>query len=109
MKWIGKLKVALGADGKGHGHVRQGGEAIPDDDRLTCLTPREREVFALLIQGKKRREAAALLSVTEATVGFHTQSLYRKLDIHDRAQLLLRYAIPGMAGPDTKIDEGDMV
>lgn len=71
-----------------------GGEG---DDRLSALTPRERQVFALLIQGKKQREIADLLAVRPTTVGFHTQSLYRKLGVHDRAQLLLRYALPGQS------------
>lgn len=64
-----------------------------DHERLRSLTPREREVFTLLVQGKKMREAAEILGVKQTTISFHSTALYKKLDVHDRAQLILRYGL----------------
>lgn len=93
MKWFKRMRSALRP--AEHEAVEAAVGALSDDDRLATLTPREREVFALLIQGKKQREIAGQLNVQPTTVSFHTQSLYRKLEIHDRAQLILHYALPG--------------
>ncbi len=93
MKWFGRLRAAL----RPAERVAVA-SAVPDVapcDRLLGLTRREREVFALLLQGRKQREIAESLSVRPTTVSFHIQSLYRKLGIHDRAQLFIQYAQPG--------------
>lgn len=63
-----------------------------DLERLGTLSPREREVFDGLMEGKRQREIADQLNVKLTTVSFHCTSLYRKLDIHDKAHLFLRYA-----------------
>lgn len=51
------------------------------------LTRREGEVLRLLVEGKSRNEAAVELCVSEETVKKHISSLYRKLDVHSRAEL----------------------
>lgn len=61
-------------------------------ERLKALTPREREVCAHLLRGRKMKEIAGLLGVTYATVNFHCQGLYKKLCINSRAQLFVQYA-----------------
>lgn len=66
--------------------------------RLQSLTPREKEIFALLLQGQKMKEIAAELGVQFTTVSFHMTSLYKKLEIHDRAQLFVQYG--SMSVPD---------
>lgn len=66
-------------------------EPSSDRARLETLSPRERQVFDALLMGKKQREIAEMLGVKPTTVSFHCTALYRKLDIHDRAHLFLRY------------------
>jgi DNA-binding NarL/FixJ family response regulator len=51
----------------------------------TRLSTREREVLALISQGRTDREAAAALYISEATVKTHLQHIYAKLRVPDRA------------------------
>jgi DNA-binding NarL/FixJ family response regulator len=52
-----------------------------DPDPLTALTPRERDVLALMAEGLTDRGIAERLFVSLNTVGTHTQRVLRKLDI----------------------------
>ena len=52
------------------------------------LTSRESEVLALYAKGYGRGEAAEGLGVSEETVKTHVRSLYRKLDVHSREELV---------------------
>jgi two-component system response regulator NreC len=58
----------------------------------SILTPREREVIKLLAEGNSVRKAADLLGLSAKTVEAHKFNLMRKLDIHNKAQLVT-YAI----------------
>ena len=58
----------------------QPGVREPDD-----LSPREREVLALVAQGATNREAARRLFISEATVKTHLLHIYAKLGVSDRA------------------------
>ena len=59
---------------------------------LDRLTPRQREVLQLIAEGHTTKKIAALLSVSEKTIGTHRMQLMKRLDIHDIAGLV-RYAI----------------
>jgi DNA-binding NarL/FixJ family response regulator len=56
------------------------------------LTPREREVVKMIAEGNSVREIALLLGLSIKTVEAHKFNLMRKLDIHNKAQLVT-YAI----------------
>jgi len=56
--------------------------------RRSTLTVREREVMKLLAEGNTVRKAAARLGVSVKTVEAHKFNLMRKLDIHNKAQLV---------------------
>ena len=71
----------LQQDGEG----RPAGRARPD---RTTLTPREREVMKLLAEGQTVKQAAGQLGVSVKTVEAHKFNLMRKLDIHNKAQLV---------------------
>ncbi len=60
--------------------------------RRNSLTIREREVMKLLAEGNTVKQAAAVLGVSLKTVEAHKFNLMRKLDIHNKAQLV-QYAI----------------
>jgi DNA-binding CsgD family transcriptional regulator len=51
------------------------------------LSPRERELAILVGNGKKNREAAAAMRVSEKTVEKHLSSIYEKLALSSRTQL----------------------
>lgn len=57
-------------------------------DESSGLSPREREVLALLAQGRTNREIADALSVTLATVKSHLVHLYAKLGAGSRREAL---------------------
>ncbi len=58
-------------------------------DGLDQLTPREREVLALLGLGRTNRELAQELYVSEKTVKTHVSSILSKLRLSDRTQAAL--------------------
>jgi DNA-binding NarL/FixJ family response regulator len=54
---------------------------------LARLSPREREVAALVASGLKNRDMARKLSISENTVKRHLQSIFSKTRTHDRLEL----------------------
>jgi len=68
------------------------GRSKPTRTAYDLLTGREREVLKLLADGLTTKEIAAQLQVSVKTVDAHKTSLMRKLDIHDRTELV-KYAI----------------
>ena len=59
---------------------------------LERLTPRQREVFELLVQGQSTRQIGLTLNISVKTVESHRAQIMERLDIHDIAGLV-RYAI----------------
>jgi len=54
------------------------------------LTQRERTVAILLSQGKTSKDVATALSLSIKTVEVHLCHIYRKLNVHNRAELIRR-------------------
>jgi DNA-binding CsgD family transcriptional regulator len=70
--------------------LRASGESIPRRD-LTApekLTPQELQVALQVAEGKTNRDVAAALFLSPKTVEFHLTRVYRKLNIHSRAELV---------------------
>jgi DNA-binding NarL/FixJ family response regulator len=59
-------------------------EAFPE------LTEREREVLALMAQGRSNEEIAARLVLSLKTVRNHVSNIFTKLQVSDRVQAILR-------------------
>jgi len=57
--------------------------------RLSLLTPREREIVALVGQGLRNREIAQRLAITEKTTKGHLTNIFQKLGVGDRLELAL--------------------
>lgn len=54
------------------------------------LSPREKEVLRLLMQGLSNKQIAARLNITEHTVEFHLSNAYEKLGASSRVEALLK-------------------
>ncbi len=87
----GDRLVASGLHGALAGAVRP---PPGDDDDL--LTSREREVLALVAEGRSNREIASALSVTLATVKSHLVRIYAKLEASNRNEALGRAVARGL-------------
>ncbi|MGH8121393.1 MAG: response regulator [Rudaea sp.] len=56
----------------------------PDLDRLDLLSPRQKEVFALLARGLSNKLIARELHITEGTVKSHIATIFDVLHVHNR-------------------------
>jgi two-component system, NarL family, response regulator LiaR len=65
------------------------------------LTPREREVLALIGRGMPNKIIARELSLSEKTVKAHVSSILAKLGVTDRTQAALYAVREGIVGPGT--------
>lgn len=54
------------------------------DSRVMHLTPRQREVLALLGQGKSNKEIARVLNLSEGTVKLHVTAILKALGVSNR-------------------------
>ncbi|MEV7675521.1 response regulator transcription factor [Streptomyces sp. NPDC088752] len=69
----------------------------PEQDLPDDLTPREREVLALIGRGLPNRAIAERLFISEATVKTHINNLFAKAHIQDRADAVRRAISAGLA------------
>jgi two-component system, NarL family, response regulator len=53
------------------------------------LSPREREVLALMVRGKTNKDIGAALRITEATVKCHVSVILGRLGVSDRTQAVI--------------------
>jgi DNA-binding CsgD family transcriptional regulator len=65
-------------------------------DALSTLTPREREVLALLAEGATNKAVARRLGISVHTVKFHVASLIGKLDATGRTDAVAHAARLGI-------------
>ncbi len=65
---------------------------VPRDRPVETLTPREKAIISCLTQGWRNRDIAHHLMITEQTVKNHLRSIYDKVGVSDRLELVL-YAI----------------
>jgi DNA-binding CsgD family transcriptional regulator len=78
--WAGRARAELRATGQ---TVRE-----PVPAALDRLTPRELQVARTIGHGATNREAAAQLFIGPRTVDHHLRSVFRKLEISSRAELI---------------------
>lgn len=69
----------------------------PEQLKIGSLTDREREVIKLVGAGLKNRQIAEKLFISDITVHHHLTSIYSKLDVADRMELLIYSYRNGLA------------
>lgn len=82
---------------------RRACEARAERDELRCrldtLTPREREVLALVVAGQLNKQAAAELGTVEKTIKVHRARVMAKMQAHSLAELVRLADRAGIVGP----------
>ena len=76
--------AATGLSVRGADSPQPAFDSYPSDD-APLLTPREIEVLTAIADGLSNKEAARRLGISQHTVKFHLESLFRKLDAKSRA------------------------
>jgi len=61
----------------------------PEEAKMASLTIRERDVIALIAEGQKNKQIAERLFISETTVTHHLSSIYSKLGVSDRLELVI--------------------
>jgi two-component system, NarL family, nitrate/nitrite response regulator NarL len=61
----------------------------PRAKKISSLTNREREVIALIAEGLRNRQIADRLFISPTTVTHHLSSIYSKLGVSDRLELVI--------------------
>jgi FixJ family two-component response regulator len=89
------VTAALERDHKRHRQERYRSDV---QARLASLTPREREVMALVASGLMNKQAAFKIGITERTVKIHRGNVMRKMQAKSLAELVLMAEALGMCG-----------
>jgi FixJ family two-component response regulator len=79
--------VALASDREAEALARHSALA-PINDRLSRLTPREREVLTHVIAGRLNKQIAANLGTVEKTIKMHRGRMMRKIGVRTVADLV---------------------
>lgn len=74
--------------------------ASADEDDPAHLTDRERSVLELVVRGHSNQEAGDRLGIRRNTVATHIKSIYRKLEVQSRGQVVLEAVRRGLVDID---------
>lgn len=69
----------------------------PEMVKIESLTDREREVISLVGEGLKNKQVGERLFISETTVTHHLSSVFSKLDVSDRLELIIYAFRHGLA------------
>ncbi len=82
-----ELVLAIGKAAAGERHIPPEVAArLAARQPRSQLSPRELEVLRLLVGGKRNKEVAGLLDISEGTVKIHVSSILNKLGVFDRTE-----------------------
>jgi two-component system nitrate/nitrite response regulator NarL len=69
----------------------------PEVEKIATLSPREREIISLIGEGLKNQQIAERLFLSETTVRHHLTSIFSKLGVSDRLELIIYAYQRGLA------------
>lgn len=82
----------LGSAGTAAANQEQLSETEKERRKLILrLTPREHELYLLLLEGYTLKESAKKLCIKYSTANTHMTGVYKKLGVNSRAELIIRY------------------
>ena len=55
----------------------------------TILTPREREIALMILQGKNKREIADSLYLSISTIKTDVEHIYQKFNVHNKVEFII--------------------
>jgi DNA-binding NarL/FixJ family response regulator len=70
----------------------------PEAAKIAALTPRECDIIALIGEGFKNRQIAKQLAISEVTVNHHLTSIFNKLGVPSRLELVVYAYRHGLVG-----------
>ena len=73
--------------------------------RDTTLSEREREIAALVSEGRSNKQVAATLYLSEKTIENALTTIYAKLGVRSRVELSLRFHLDRPAGVEQGVDD----
>jgi DNA-binding NarL/FixJ family response regulator len=76
------------------------GLSLSDQETLSRLTEREKEILRLIFSGKCSSEVATVMCVSKRTVDFHLARAYSKLGASNRYQAFKKAALLGLVDHD---------
>jgi DNA-binding NarL/FixJ family response regulator len=79
--------------------VRRNLARAPAPRPATTLTPREHEVLGLLVDGRRVRDIATDLCISDKTASAHIEHILQKLGVHTQAQAVALALRDGPAQP----------
>lgn len=83
--WLDRTMIATVLSARALGSKEHNAEMA----RIATLTDREREVIHLVGEGMRNKQIAERLVITEATVRHHLTSIFSKLQVADRFELVV--------------------
>ena len=78
----------------------EAGGPMANENAVSFLTPRQREVLALLGQGKSNKEIARVLQLAEGTVKLHVTAILKALNVNNRTRAVVAASQLGLTAPD---------
>ncbi|MBM3130047.1 MAG: response regulator transcription factor [Chloroflexi bacterium] len=85
--WLDRSMMADVITRFSHGEKRS--PPSPEQNRIASLSQRERQVIGLIGKGMKNKHIADQLSISEFTVRHHLTSIFTKLQVDDRLELII--------------------
>ena len=102
LRRTGPLRNSANGHSNGHATGSTNGEV--------SLSPREREILALLADGKSQQEISTALVISSKTVATHIQHLLSKLGVHSRAEAVaIAYRLGLVELPDVSAHELELL
>lgn len=83
----------------GHSLADSPGAPFGAENAASFLTPRQREVLALLGQGKSNKEIARVLQLAEGTVKLHVTAILKALNVNNRTRAVVAASQLGLTAP----------
>jgi DNA-binding NarL/FixJ family response regulator len=74
-----------------------GGESDPEAAKIASLTERERTVISLICEGLQNKLIADRMAISETTVRHHLTSIFAKLSLDSRLELVIYAYRQGLA------------